>query len=55
MSTNQLDSLPEGQQRATVLTNPVGQTIDKLQVLALADTAHLGHQPRQGRRRVWTG
>ncbi|MGA9190402.1 MAG: glycine cleavage T C-terminal barrel domain-containing protein [Anaerolineales bacterium] len=37
MSTNQLESLPDGRQRATVLTNPVGQTIDKLQVLALPD------------------
>jgi aminomethyltransferase len=37
MSTNELASLPDGKQRATVLTNPVGQTIDKLQVLAVPD------------------
>lgn len=37
MSTNELETLPDGNQRPTVLTNPVGQTIDKLQVLALPD------------------
>jgi folate-binding protein YgfZ len=45
MSTNQLDSLPKGQQRPTVLTNPVGQTIDTLQVLALEDRLVLVTSP----------
>ncbi len=45
MSTNQLNELASGRQRATVLTNAVGQTIDKLQVLATADRLILVTNP----------
>jgi folate-binding protein YgfZ len=48
MSTNQLDQLPVGQGRSTVLTNPVGQTIDSLKVLALEQRVILVTSPGKG-------
>lgn len=48
MSTNKLDDMTAGQIRQTVLTNPVGQTIDWLRVLATSDLLALVASPGRG-------
>lgn len=48
MSTNKLDDMSPGQIRQTVLTNPVGQTVDWLRVLALPDHLALLASPDRG-------
>lgn len=48
MSTNQLDDMSPGQIRETVLTNPVGQTIDWLRVLAFPDRLAMVASPERG-------
>jgi folate-binding protein YgfZ len=48
MSTNQVDQLAAGTQRTTVLTNAVGQTVDRIDVLALENRLIIVTSPGKG-------
>jgi folate-binding protein YgfZ len=50
MSTNKVDHLEPGQHAPTVLTNPVGQTVDRLEVLVLEDRLMLVTSPGRAQR-----
>ncbi len=50
MSTNKVDDLSPGRHVTTVLTNPVGQTVDRLELLSLDDQLILVTSPGRAQR-----